>query len=79
MKTVSNTSIKTLTQLGLFLGILAFSALAPAAYADHNERDNRYAGDYTSNSTQIKYVYANVVDVDPIVRYVTVSRPERVC
>ena len=79
MKTVLNTSIKALTRLNLVLGILTFTMLTPTVFAEHDERDNRYAGEYTSSSTQTKYVYADVVDVDPIVRFVTVSRPERVC
>lgn len=65
--------------MALLLAASTVTLIAPASYAGHNDRNTRYAGDYARSSTQTKYIYADVVDVDPIIRYVTVSRPERVC
>jgi len=60
----------------LILSIAAASlAVLPSISAEHSE----YSGNYKHSSNQTRYVYADVVDVEPIKRYVTVSRPERVC
>jgi len=59
-----------------FLLSLATASLAiiPSLSADSdNYSSSRYV------NSQSAYVYADVIDVDPIKRYVTVSRPERVC
>ena len=59
---------------------LGFGTIA-SAHADHDD-DRRYRGRghahaYGHRTTQ--HVYARVVDVEPIVRYVTVERPRRAC
>jgi len=56
-------------------GITALAALLAAgtAVADHEQRRYARAGNYQS------YDYARVVDVQPIVRYVTVETPVREC
>jgi uncharacterized protein YcfJ len=47
------------------------TAFAGPALADHGRYGAGYGG--------TQYVYARVVDVDPIVRYVTVERPHQEC
>lgn len=79
MKAPLKNSVNNVTKISLFLSALALTVFAPSLFADHDdERNARYADDY-NNRGQTKYVYADVVNVEPIVRYVTVSRPERVC
>jgi uncharacterized protein YcfJ len=55
------------------LGAIASVGAAAPALADHGH-GNAY-GHYSSTG----YVYARVVDVDPMVRYVTVNRPHEEC
>ena len=60
----------------ILLSLAAASlAVIPSLSAEHSSS----ARNSNSSSNQESYVYANVVDVQPIKRYVTVSRPERVC
>ena len=62
------------TSKKLFLSLATASlALIPNLSADNSD----YSSSYSNNQTT--YVYADVVDVEAIKRYVTVSRPERVC
>lgn len=59
-----------------FLSLAAVSlAVVPSVFAEHSNDSSN--SNYSNN--QVTYVYANVIDVKPIKRYVTVSRPERVC
>jgi uncharacterized protein YcfJ len=63
------------------LGAIASIAVAAPALADHG-RGNAYAYGHRAAQTQFdspNYVYARVVDVDPMVRYVTVNRPHEEC
>lgn len=62
--------IKTITTVAL-LGSGATSALA-----DHGHRGHGHGHGHRGPT---EYVYARVVDVDPMVRYVTVSRPRQEC
>ena len=55
------------------LGAIASVAVATPALADHG----RGAAYRPYNGPE--YVYARVVDVDPLVRYVTVNRPHEEC
>ena len=60
----------------LLLSLAAASlAVIPSLSAEHSD----YSENSLSSSNQTRYVYADVVDVQPIKRYVSVSRPERVC
>jgi uncharacterized protein YcfJ len=63
------------------LGAIASIAVAGPALAGHdygrgNGRGNGYAYGHRGAT---EYVYARVVDVDPMVRYVTVNRPHEEC
>jgi len=58
------------------LGAIASVAATAPALADHG-RGNAYA--YGHRAAPTEYVYARVVDVDPMVRYVTVNRPHEEC
>ena len=60
----------------LLLSLAAASlAVLPSLSAEYSD----YSDDYRDSSNQTRYVYADVIDTKPIKRYVTVSRPERVC
>lgn len=50
---------------------------ATAAYADHGHK--RGHGHAYGHARGTQYVYARVVDVEPLVSYVTVSRPREEC
>ena len=56
------------------LGAIASIAVTAPALADHG-RGNAYG----HRAAATEYVYARVVDVDPMVRYVTVNRPHEEC
>ncbi len=58
--------------ISLATASLAVIPSLSAEYSDYSENSR-----YSSNQT--RYVYADVIDTQPIKRYVTVSRPERVC
>ena len=59
--------------------VLSISA-AGTAFADHgNGRGGYWNGNAYGQRGATEYVYARVVDVDPMVRYVTVDRPHREC
>jgi uncharacterized protein YcfJ len=58
------------------LGAIASVAVAGPALADRG-RGNAYAYGHRVDATE--FVYARVVDVDPMVRYVTVNRPREEC
>jgi len=64
--------VKTIATVAL-LGVGATSALA-----DHGHRGHGH-GHGHGHRDPTEYVYARVVDVDPMVRYVTVSRPREEC
>lgn len=55
------------------LGAIASVAVATPALAD------RRGHAYGREAASTEYVYARVVDVDPMVRYVTVDRPREEC
>jgi uncharacterized protein YcfJ len=63
--------IKSVTAAATVFGLSA----ASSALAD-NGHGNRYGHGHRAAPV---YVYARVVDVDPMVRYVTVERPRREC
>jgi uncharacterized protein YcfJ len=56
---------------------LGFGAVAHADHDDGRYRGRGHGHAYGHRTTE--YVYARVVDVDPIVRYVTVEQPRREC
>ncbi len=60
----------------LILSLAAASlAVLPSLSAEHPG----YSDNSSNSSNQTRYVYADVIDTQPIIRYVTVSKPERVC
>jgi uncharacterized protein YcfJ len=66
------------------LGAIASVAVATPALADHgrgNGRGHAYSYGHRAYDQRAAtdYVYARVVDVDPMVRYVTVNRPHEEC
>jgi uncharacterized protein YcfJ len=65
-----------LSSTATVLGAIASVAAVTPALADHG-RGNGYA--YGRRASATEYVYARVVDVDPMVRYVTVNRPHEEC
>lgn len=70
--------MKALQTISLITALCTSVAVAQV-YADHERQNTRYSDQYTNSSSQTHYVYADVVDVEPIKRYVSVSHPERVC
>ena len=54
-------------------------AIAAATYADDALAHGKGHGNGHAYGRETQYVYARVVDVDPIVRYVTVDRPREQC
>lgn len=63
---------KTITTAAVF----GFCAATPAL-ADHGHRDNGYRGN--GHRAETAFVYARVVGVEPMVRYVSVNRPRQEC
>jgi uncharacterized protein YcfJ len=63
--------VKTMTTAAV-LGLGA----STAALADGNGRGHAYGHQHRGGT---EYVYARVVDVEPLVRYVTVNRPREEC
>jgi uncharacterized protein YcfJ len=57
--------------------IASVAAMSPALADNHGNRGNAYS--YGGQRGATEYVYARVVDVDPMVRYVTVNRPHEEC
>lgn len=68
-------TVNTITTAAM-VGALAATVYADDAFAHGNGHGNGHA--YGHRETT-QYVYARVVDVDPIVRYVTVDRPREQC
>jgi len=61
------------------LGAIASVAVTGPAFADHGRGNGRGNGYAYGHRGATEYVYARVVDVDPMVRYVTVNRPHEEC
>lgn len=70
---MNNSSLIALKKVSTVFVSLALLGMTQASFAEHDSDNRNY------NAQQTSYVYATVTSVKPIVRYVTVSRPERVC
>ncbi|MBT8136617.1 MAG: glycine zipper 2TM domain-containing protein [Gammaproteobacteria bacterium] len=75
-----------LKKIAMTTAAFATLTLSAAALADHdwwddNDDDDRYEQDYDRANYDYDdgYVYARVIDVDPIYRYVRIRQPQREC
>ncbi|HZF31730.1 MAG TPA: hypothetical protein VE907_21610, partial [Gammaproteobacteria bacterium] len=69
---------KAMVATAAVLGVGASGSALADGHGNGHWKNGSYRGP-TQYVSAPQYVYARVVDVDPIVRYVTVDRPEQRC